>query len=47
MKENREIKLIVVNPPAKEHVQKKLKEVSNFLSKELSQRQKQKNHTLY
>lgn len=40
MKRENTIKLIVVNPPAKEHVQKKLKEVSDFLSKELSKKRK-------
>ena len=38
MKKDNDIKLIVENPPTKEHVEKKLKEVSEFLSKELSRK---------
>jgi hypothetical protein len=49
MKKTDNINLIVENPPTEEHKQKKLKELSDFLSKELSQKhflEKQKNHTL-
>ena len=33
-----DIKVIVENPPTKEHIEKKLKELSEFLSKELSRK---------
>ena len=33
---NNDIKVIVENPPTKEHIEKKLKELGEFLSKELS-----------
>ena len=36
MKKDNDIKLIVENPPSREHIEKKLKEVSEFLSRELS-----------
>ena len=36
MKKDSDIKLIVENPPTKEHIEKKLKELSEFLSKEIS-----------
>ena len=38
MKKDNDIKLIVVNPPTKEHKEKKLKELGEFLSKELSRK---------
>jgi hypothetical protein len=38
MKKSDSIKLIVENPPTKEHIKKRLKELSDFLSKELSQK---------
>jgi hypothetical protein len=38
MKKSEPIKVIVENPPTKEHVEKKLREVSEFLSKELSRK---------
>jgi len=37
MKQN-DIKVIVANPPTKEHKERKLKELSAFLSKEMSKR---------
>jgi hypothetical protein len=33
MKKDSDIKLIVENPPTKEHIEMKLKELSEFLSK--------------
>jgi len=38
MKKSDNIKLVVENPPTEERKQKKLKELSDFLSKELSQK---------
>ena len=40
MKKSDTIKIIVDNPPTKEHIEKKLKELSEFLSKELSRKSK-------
>jgi hypothetical protein len=36
MKKSDNIKLIVENPPTKEHIKKRLEELSAFLSKEMS-----------
>jgi hypothetical protein len=38
MKKSTHIKLIVENPPTKEHIKIKLKELSAFLSKEMSKK---------
>ncbi|MCL2072217.1 MAG: hypothetical protein FWH07_08335 [Oscillospiraceae bacterium] len=42
MKKNNNIKLIVENPPTQEHKEKKLKELGEFLSKELSSKRDNK-----
>ena len=39
MKQENNVKLIVLNPPTAEHKEKKLKELSVFLSKEMSKAQ--------
>lgn len=40
MKKANAIKVIVINPPTVEHKEKKLKELSVFLSRELSHKRK-------